>query len=104
MVEKTTSTDSTVFPSAEVKARLRRELGKAAAEGQVLRADWEPLLESIRVAAIVPKLEEIFGFRLPPDKIVRKGGYISVDDGVGDMHERLQRLWQKNEEKRRSHE
>ncbi len=83
------------FPTAEVKRRLREELRQAAEESAILRAGWEPLLDSLRMVSVVLTLEELFpsSFKLPPEKLVRRGGYTSVDEGVEDMCDRLQRLW-----------
>lgn len=93
-------TGPNVFPFTEVEVRLRRGLEKAAAEGNVLRGDWEPVLDSMRVASMVVTLEDLFDFRLPPEKIVRVGGYASVEEGVADMRERLQLLWQKHQRRK----
>jgi acyl carrier protein len=86
--------DSSPFPRLAVAARLRSGLEEAAAESDVLRADWEPILDSLRVVSIVANLEELLGFRLPPDRVVRRGGYSTVDEGVEDMLNRLDHLWQ----------
>ena len=85
---------SLAFPSAEVEARLRCELEKAAAEGQVLRPDWEPSLDSLRMVSALATLEGLFDFDLRPERIVRRGGYTSVEEGVEDMLEGLRSEWQ----------
>ena len=84
------------FPLTEVRARLQRELEKATAEGDILRGSWEPSLDSLRMVAVLPKLEDLFDFGLRPEKIVRKGGYTGVEEGVDDMLNRLQSLWQEH--------
>ena len=81
------------FPAAEVKRRLRAELQKIADESCVLRPDWEPLLDSKRVVGTVLVLEDLFHFKVPPDKVVRKGGYNSVDEAIDDMLGRITRFW-----------
>jgi hypothetical protein len=90
-----TATKSTAkaFPAAEVKRRLRPELQKIADQSSVLRPEWEPLLDSKRVVGTVLVLEDMFSFRVPPDRIVRKGGYNSVDEAVDDMLERVKEIW-----------
>jgi hypothetical protein len=88
------------FPSSEVEARLRREFGKVAAESDVLRGSWEPSLDSLRIVAVLPKLADLFDFDLRPERIVRKGGYHSVDEGVESVRDCLQRLWQEHCAKR----
>lgn len=89
-----------LFPLAELEARLRRELGKAATEGAVLQGDWEPSLDSLRMVAILPKLEDLFDFALRPEKIVRKGGYHSPDEALNDMRDSLRHLWQEHHAER----
>ena len=85
--------DSPSFPRAQIEQRLRRELGRAAAEASTLRGSWEPFLDSLRMVSVVLTLEDLFSSRLPPEKVVRVGGYANVDEGVSDMCERLECLW-----------
>ena len=90
----------TVFPAAEVRRRLLGELQRIADEGSVLRPEWEPLLDSKRVVGTVLALEDLFPFRIPPDKVVRKGGYDSVEEAIDDMLGRIKRLWgERNQQK-----
>ncbi len=91
-----TPTAAPAFPAAEVKRRLRFELQKIADEASVLRPEWEPLLDSKRVVGTVLVLEDLFPFKIPPDKVVRKGGYNSVDEAIDDMLGQLERLWAKH--------
>ena len=83
----------TVFPAAEVESRLLKQLKSIAEESSVLRPEWEPLLDSKRVVGTVLALEDLFPFKLPPDKIVRKGGYDSVEEASKDMLDRIKKLW-----------
>jgi acyl carrier protein len=85
-----------IFPLQEVQEILRRELEEAAEESDVLHDGWEPVLDSLRMVTVVSTLEDMFDFPLPPEKVVRKGGYKDVDDGVDDMTKNLQRLWDKH--------
>ena len=82
-----------VFPDAESRRRLRVELQKIASEGSVLRPEWEPLLDSKRVVGVVFVLEGLFPFKVPPDRVVRKGGYNGVDEAIDDMLGRVRRIW-----------
>jgi hypothetical protein len=82
-----------VFPAAEVKRRLEAELQKIADQGSVIRPEWEPLLDSKRVVGTVLVLENLFSFKVPPDRVVRKGGYNGVDEAINDMLERIKRIW-----------
>ncbi len=81
------------FPAAEVERRLRIELTKISDEASVLRPDWEPLLDSKCVVGAVLVVEDLFpSYRIPPDKIVRKGGYRSIDEALSDMLGRIRGL------------
>ena len=86
-----------VFPLEEVQARLRRELQEAKAESVVLHPGWQPVLDSLRMMTAIATVEDLFEFRLPPEKVVKKGGYKSVDDGVADMTNRIREIWTKRQ-------
>ena len=88
-----TEVTAPIFPVAEVKRRLRVELQKIADGGSVIRPEWEPLLDSKRVVGTVLVLENLFPFKMPPDKVVRKGGYNSVDEAIDDMLDRIKKIW-----------
>lgn len=88
-----TAAAAPAFPAAEVKQLLRPGLEKIAEESSVLRPEWEPLLDSKRVVGTVLVLEDLFPFKVPPDKVVRKGGYNSVDEAIDDVLGRLEKLW-----------
>lgn len=88
-----TPTAAPVFPAAKVKSRLREELQKIADEGSGLRPEWEPLLDSKRVVGAVLVIEDLLPFKLPPDKVVRKGGYNSVDEAIDDLSGRIEKIW-----------
>lgn len=82
-----------VFPEAEVKKRLLVELQKIADQGNILRPEWEPLLDSKRVVGTVLVLEGLFPFKVAPDAVVRKGGYDTVDEAINDMVVRMKKIW-----------
>src|ERR1700722_17886387 len=86
-------TSAPVFPAAEVKRRLEVELQKIADQGSLLRPEWEPLLDSKRVVGTVLVLEGLFPFKIPPDRVVRKGGYDTVDEAINDMVVRIKKIW-----------
>ena len=82
------------FPAVEVERRLRVELEKIAKQASQLRPAWVPLLDSKRVVGTVLVIEDLFpGIKIPPDKVVRKGGYNSVDEAIDDMLDRIKRIW-----------
>ena len=81
------------FPTEEVERRLRVELEKIAEDAEIMRPKWEPLLDSQRVVGTVLVLEDLLpGCKIPPDKVVRKGGYSSVDEAINDMLDRIERV------------
>ncbi len=83
-----------VFPAAEAERRLRVELQKIAKQASKLRPEWVPLLDSKRVVGTVLVIEDLFpSVKLPPDKVVRRGGYNSVDEAIKDMLDRVKRIW-----------
>lgn len=84
------------FPIEQLQEALRRELDEAADESEFLHGGWEPVLDSLRMVTVISTLEDMFDFPLPPEKVVKKGGYKSVDEGVEDMTDNLHRLWDKH--------
>ena len=84
------------FPTEEVRDLLRKELEEAEEESATVHEGWEPVLDSLRMVTVVTTLEGLFDFPLPPEKVIRKGGYTSVDQGVDDMADNLRRLWEKH--------
>jgi hypothetical protein len=96
MATQTVSTSQNAAPAcpaAEVERRLRVELEKIAKQGSKLRPEWVPLLDSKRVVGTVLVIEDLFpGIKIPPDKVVRKGGYNCVDEAIKDMLERIKKV------------
>jgi hypothetical protein len=90
---RATATAATIFPAAEIKRRIRGELQKIADQGSLIRPEWEPLLDSKRVVGTVLSLEDLFPYKIPPDKVVRKGGYNTVNEAVDDMLDRIKGIW-----------
>jgi hypothetical protein len=97
MAAETLSTSqkaAAAFPTTEVKRRLRIELEKIAKQASKLRPEWVPMLDSKRVVGTVLVIEDLFpGNKIPPDKVVRKGGYNSVDEAIDDMLGRMRRVF-----------
>ena len=81
------------FPEAEVTRRLLIELHQIEEDNDIIRPDWEPLLDSMRVVGTVLAIEELFPFKIPPDKIVRKGGFSSIDDAIKYMVPQIRLIW-----------
>lgn len=91
------ATQSKPFPMIEIEKRLRCQLESVEAESRVLRGDWEPVFDSLRMVAVVIGLEDLFDFELSPEKLVRKGGYKSVEDGITDISAQLKELWRERD-------
>ncbi len=89
----------TAFPLAAVQERLRRELEEAAAESKILHPGWEPVLDSLRMVTVVAALEELIKFPLPPEKVIKRGGYRSVEEGTAEMAEKVRRIWNDRQQK-----
>lgn len=89
------------FPIAEVTQRLTAELAKIAEDNVILRPEWEPLLDSKRVVGTILAIEDLFpNCKIPPDKVVRRGGYRTVDEAIRDMVPRLRRVVASNSQPR----
>lgn len=93
----------TSFPVAEVEARLRAELIEAVkaeasikgiplptAPPQIVKAAFQ--VDSLVVVSILCAAEPIVGFELP-DRVVRAGGYVSVESALGHLLPRIEKEW-----------
>ena len=84
------------FPMESVRNILRREFEEAKEESALLHEGWEPVLDSLRMVTVITTLEGLFDFPLPPEEVIRKGGYTSVEAGVDYTADNLRRLWEKH--------
>ena len=91
-----TATPESVYPSADVTRLLQAGIREAAEEGTDLRGEWEPLLDSLQMVSVLVSLEDLFDFPLPPERIVKRGGYTSEADAFEHMSGELHRLWDIN--------
>jgi acyl carrier protein len=87
---------TSAFPEVQLETILHKELEEAADESGILHGGWEPVLDSLRIVTIVSTLERLFDFPLPPEKVVKKGGYKSVDEAFENVKENLRGLWNKH--------
>lgn len=78
------------YPVAEVRTRLGEGVRKAARNKKDLCGEWDPRLDSMRCVSIIVSLEDLLG-ELPPEKLVRRGGYANEEDAVSDMADRVER-------------
>ncbi|MEI7461672.1 MAG: hypothetical protein WCK15_19970 [Pirellula sp.] len=84
------------FPSKEIEQLLRQSLENVANDTEFLRPDrpeWEPLLDSQRVVEVVTRLDKLLDMKIPPDKVVQKGGYMSVDEAIRGITSKTYELW-----------
>jgi acyl carrier protein len=88
-----TANSEAVYPFADVQRLLQAGVREAAEDSVDLRGEWEPLLDSLRMVSVLVSLEDLFDFPLPPEKLVRRGGYTSEDDAVEHISGQLRRLW-----------
>lgn len=52
------------------------------------------------MVAAVQTLEDLFpGIKLPPDRLVKRGGYWNVQEGVDDILGRLRDFWSSRSKK-----
>lgn len=86
----------THFPTQQIEQVLRESLDEVASDTELLCPDrpaWEPLLDSLRVVSVVIRLEKLLGMKIPPDKVVQKGGYMSVDEAIRGITSKTHDLW-----------
>jgi hypothetical protein len=80
------------FPRSEIATRLRDEIATLADDLGTIRAEWEPNLDSLAIVGVISVVSDLCDFPLPPEQVVRPGGYKSVDEAVDDITNRIQRL------------
>ncbi len=96
--QSTTWTKKETFPSPEVERRLRWGLSRLNDDTSAIREPWEPALDSLAVVGVLLLVEELLpDFRIAPEKVIRKGGYESVDDATRDIVNRLHNDWRKKQ-------
>lgn len=61
-----------------------------------MREPWEPDLDSLAIVDVILEIEEVVDFDIPPEKVIRKGGYMTTDEAVQDIAGRLQRQWDRH--------
>jgi hypothetical protein len=92
----TVRSTATVFPTAAVQSRLRDAITRLGEDTSAMREPWEPRFDSLAVVNIILVVESALpGFPIAPEKVVRKGGYETIDEAVDDITSRLQRQWER---------
>jgi acyl carrier protein len=75
---------------------LRESLDAVASDTEFARPDrqeWEPLLDSLCVVGVVVRLAILLEIKIPPDRVVQKGGYKSVDEAIRGITSKTRDLW-----------
>ena len=97
LIPTTRSFPDTAFPAALVESRLRHAITQLGQDIAVMKEPWEPMFDSLAVVNIIFVVEPVLpGVKIAPEKVVRKGGYATVDDAVRDITERLRRQYARN--------
>src|ERR1700734_1756602 len=93
----TARSTTTAFPTAEVESRLRQAITRLGEDTSAMREPWEPNFDSLAVVNVILVVESALpGLTIAPEKVVRKGGYGTVDDAVDDITNRLRRQWERH--------
>jgi hypothetical protein len=97
------------FPAAAVEAKLRERLidlvdGTASMTGITLSNDLAAKckaviqIDSLDVVDVLCAVERVVGHELK-DSIVRAGGYQSIEEALGHVMPRIEKSWNKHQEK-----
>jgi acyl carrier protein len=84
------------FPANEVETRLRVAITRLGEDTSAMREPWEPQFDSLAVVNVVLVVESVLpDLKISPEKVVRKGGYATVEDAVNDITNRLRLQWER---------
>jgi hypothetical protein len=90
------ATTTATFPAAAVEAALRTAITQLEQDTAGMREPWEPNFDSLAVVNVIIVVERLLpGFTLEPEKVVRRGGYRTVDEAARDITERIRRRWER---------
>ncbi|WP_198650701.1 hypothetical protein [Agrobacterium pusense] len=105
MSTTTATLGSVTFPTSSIEATLRADLvdaikNEAAMKGIVLPSSIAAIssmpvpIDSLVVVSILCNVEPTLGFLLP-DKVVKSGGYSSVDEAIQQLLPKIEDRWKK---------
>ena len=93
----TARSTTTGFPAAEVERRLRDAITRLGEETAAIREPWEPTFDSLAIVGVLVCVEDLLpDLKIAPEKVVRKGGYKTVDEATSDITDRLRREWERH--------
>src|SRR3954467_9309610 len=91
-----TARSTTTFPAKAVEDRLRKALTHLEADTSAIRDEWDPAFDSLAVVNILCFIDEVVpGVDIAPERIVRKGGYASLDEALQHIVAGVERAWHK---------
>lgn len=92
----TSRSTTTAFPTAQVEQCLREAIARLGEDTAAIREPWEPTFDSLAVVNVVLVVEPVLpNLKIAPEKVVRKGGYDTVDEATRDITDRLRREWER---------
>ncbi|MFB9950952.1 hypothetical protein ACFFP0_19050 [Rhizobium puerariae] len=106
MSTTTATLGSVTFPASSIEATLRADLvdaikNEAGMKGIVLPSSIAAIssmpvpVDSLVVVSILCNVEPALGFLLP-DKVVKSGGYSSVDEAIQLLLPKIEDRWKKH--------
>ena len=107
LTTKTEQTSADTFQAAAIEAALRDALISNVQDQATLYGVQLPdslsdvskqsvSIDSLIVVEILCAVEPLVGSELP-QKLVKEGGYASVDQAVGNLMPKIEKVWQKNQ-------
>ena len=91
-----TRTPKTAFPTTVVSDALREAITRLGEITSAIREPWEPTFDSLAVVEVLVVIESVLpNLKIAPEKVVRKGGYMTVEEATNDITLRLQHEWER---------
>jgi hypothetical protein len=93
----TTRSTTTPFPAAAVEQVLREAITGLGEDTAAIREPWEPTFDSLALVSVIHVVEPVLpGLKIAPEKVIRRGGYNSVDEAVQHITAGMRRMWERN--------
>lgn len=92
----TSGSTTTAFPAAQVERCLRVAIARLGEDTAAIREPWEPTFDSLAIVNVLLVVEPVLpDLKIAPEKVVRKGGYETVDEAARDITDGLRRDWER---------